>query len=386
VKQILDLAEQHGRKYPDHPLAARLEQARLTVSAYRRLCEGFVTQTVRESAIPEADVKAAIEFIIKYPEIGAGKIRLSLLEKELAYLSTAGINEVKQVLTEVAKQKYRQRKENEKLMEAQLHQDLLARRKASNYTHIRAKYPNHIWAIDFVTITFQGLEFALCPVYDEYSQNYLSLGVGPSADHELACRSLQEAFDRAPKKPHYLRRDNGKPFLTEPFQLKMGFILDYPVPPRSPWYNGSLESCNGSLKAAVRAIGMQYMAQNPGIYREDRKSADTALKALVNLAEGARIRLNEEIARGKHGMTPAKVYSGQARAHKDLRQTFIAKKKQQRIKRMADIRAKPARKRPLKTLAAKAQSIGKRLIGRLDTNALFVLDEILHHRFRMFEA
>ncbi|MCP4409267.1 MAG: transposase family protein, partial [Gammaproteobacteria bacterium] len=352
---------------------------------YQRLRNGQVARTVRESAIPEEDVKAVMEFIAKYPEAGAGKIHLSLLENEAAYLSVANINTVKQALGDMVDVAYQQRKEAEKLLEAELRQNL-ADRKAKNYHHRRAQYPNHIWAIDFVNIKFQGMHLVVCLIYDEYSQKYLSLCAGLTADHQLASRCLQAALDHSSQKPQYLRRDNGKPFETEAFQLKMGSMVDYPVPPHSPWYNGSLESCNGSLKASVKTYGMQQMIKDPSCYREGRKDPEIALNILDGILAGARTRLNQEIARKKHQTTPAKAYSGQVQAAKQRCKAFIARKHQQRRERMAKIRANPKQGSTLKSLTDKANAIGKRLIGRLNTNALFVLNEVLHHRFGMFEA
>ena len=86
----------------------------------------------RESAIPEEDVTAVLQFIIKYPETGAGKINLTLLDLEAAYLSTTNINAVKQVLASLTAQAYKQRKEEEKAMEAQMRKDLAARRKGND--------------------------------------------------------------------------------------------------------------------------------------------------------------------------------------------------------------------------------------------------------------
>ena len=65
-------------------------------------------------------------------------------------------------------------------------------------------------------------------------------------------------------------------------------------------------------------------------------------------------------------------------------QAFIAKKQQQRRERMAGIRAKPKEQRNPKTMLDKAHSIIKGKIGKMGTDALYVLNEVLHYRFRMF--
>jgi DNA primase len=385
VKQMLQLIEQHADKYDRHSLAERLKQAELTKSGYQRLRAGHVAQTVRESAIPPEDVAATIEFIVAYPEVGAGKAFLTLLEREAAYLSTANINVVKQELADIVAQAYKDRREAEKALEAQLRRDL-ADRKPKEYQHRRAMYPNHIWAIDFVNIKFLNMHFVICVVYDEYSQSYRSLAASSTGDHEFACRCVQTALDGTSQMPQYMRRDNGKAFETEEFLRQLGTMEDYPVPPHSPWFNGSLESCNRSLKASVKTFGMQEMIKDPSRFREGRQGSEAALSILSKLLEGARTRLNEEIARKKHETTPAKAYAGQPQAVRERRKAFIAKKCRYRRERMAEIRTTPKEARSSNSLTDKAKSIGKRIIGRLDTSALFVLNEVLHHRFRMFEA
>jgi transposase InsO family protein len=163
-------------------------------------------------------------------------------------------------------------------LEAQFREALLAKRAKAEYQHQRATYPNHIWATDFVFLTFLGTPVALCVVYDEFSQAYLSLKVSAQADHQLAKRTLQDAMEQTSTKPVLIRRDNGKPFITEEYQqlLETAIIKDYPIPPYSPWYNGSLESCNTSLKAAIKTAGMQDMAESQTPYSELRKKPDLA--------------------------------------------------------------------------------------------------------------
>jgi len=380
------LVERHTRTYSHHGLINRLKQMDLSESSYHRLKKGVADQRVRESAIPEEDIKAMLEFIMKNPEIGANKIRLSLLGEETAYISTANTHVSKQALAEMADREYQRRKENEKQMEALLHQNLSAHGKDKDYKHFRALYPDHIWAIDFVNLVFQGITFVLCVIYDEYSQKYLALGVGFTADHGLACDCLERVLS-GPAKPLYVRRDNGKPFLTELYEQLLGTIRDYPIPPHSPWWNGSLESCNQSLKAAIKTTGMQEMVEKADVYREARKDREALLETLTSLVGRVQTRLNEYIARDKHGTTPANAYSGQADQDKERRKAFIERKRRERSERMEKIRADPKKaQHKLKTMAAKVKSIGRKLIGQISTDELFVLVEALHHRYRMFEA
>jgi len=112
---LIDLAAQHAIAYAHHRVVDRLEKIELNPSSYKRLCEGLHRKTVRESAIPEGDIEASIRFFISHPDVGAGKARVSLIDKEEAYLSTATINAVKQELSCEVEQEYKRRKDEEKL-------------------------------------------------------------------------------------------------------------------------------------------------------------------------------------------------------------------------------------------------------------------------------
>jgi transposase InsO family protein len=383
---VIDLVKQHAERYPNFRAEERLKQIGLTSSSYHRFCNGVYEKTVRESAIPEEDIEAAVNFFIGHPDVGAGKARVSLIDKEQAYISTSNINEIKQELVRHAEDIYKQRKEEEKQLEAQLREALLACRQENTYEHQRAQYPHHIWAMDFVNITFLSMRFVLSIVYDEYSQAYLSLCVGFGADYHLALANLREALERTGTSPEFVRRDNGKPFLTEDFQreLENAVIEDYPTPPHSPWYNGSLESCNTSLKAAIRTTGMQEMAKGSIEVPHARQDPEIALAILKELSNNVQIMLNEEISRCKHNMPPAKVLAGERQKTKKNHEAFVEKKKLQRQERMASKRAQPKDERNPKTMLDKARGIIKRAIGKLDTNTLYVFNEVLHNSYRMF--
>lgn len=363
-----------------------MARADLTPWSYRSLHNSFHERSSRESAIPEEDVAAAIAVFLKHPDIGSGRAYWTLIDKEEAWISTGALNTVKQLLAELAAEEYKEREEANKLIEAQLRTDLAARR-GDDYLHFRAEHPNHVWAVDFVNITFQGIKFALCVIFDEFTQNYPAIRVGMGADHELAVETFQEALKESGTRPEYLRRDNGKPFITEQFQEQLQLIEDYPVPPGSPWFNGGLESSNGPLKTAVKTLGMQDMAVDPAFFREIRKHRDLAMETLQGIVDRVQAVVNKEIARIRHRMPPEKVLSGQKQATNARHREFINRKREERTRRMAAIRANPqtGSRRP-KTLIDKVHVIAKRMLKNMETNAVFVLDEALHQRFAMFET
>lgn len=383
---MIVLLESQAERYPAHSLEARLAQAGLTPSGYRRLRQGVVEQTVRESAVPEGDLQAAVAFFIENPQVGAGKARASLLDQEKACLSTSNLNELKRVMATTAETLYQRRQEEEKQLEEQLRKELRAQRALAAYAHFRAEYPHHIWSIDFSYLKFLGTTFALALVYDEYSQAYLAVEAGGWADGQLAVTAFRKALLRSPQPPALLRRDNGRPFQTEDFQRLLGAGCDHPVPPGSPWYNGSLESGNTSLKAAIKTVGMQTMATAPDAFRLARQDQDAALALLAQLTERVRTKLNEDIARLKYGMPPIKVLEGRVAETRSRQAAFKTRRQLERLKRMADFRAAPAGQRAPQTLRSKMETIARRIITKMETSALYVLNELLHCRFRLFET
>lgn len=384
----METIDDHAVRFSHHPLADRLSQVGLTPAGYKRLTESLEAHRVRESSISMEEVAGAVQFFVDHPNIGAAKARLSLIDKETAALSTVTVNQVKQELTRIVGQRYQLRKEEEKQLEAELRAHLLACRQEGSYEHFRAEYPDHVWSMDFSRIMVLGMPVALCEVYDEYSQNYLALEAGCFADHELAVSSFQKALEHALAPPKWLRRDNGKPFLTEAFQqaLEGGGPQDCPIPPGSPWFNGSLESSHTSLKNTIKTTVMQDMAHNPALFRECRQDPSAIVDLLQGIIDRVRVLVNEDISRLKQGMPPAKVYNGEEAATRRRHQVFIARKHRERRHRMATLRALPDDQRPYKTMLEKIEVIARKIIDSMETSALYTLNEVLHHRYHLCET
>ena len=106
--------------YPHHRVRDRLKQVDLTEESYWRLRNNSYKQTVRESAIPEADLVEAINFFTKHPDVGASKARATLIAQEKAWISVANLNQIKHELTAATDLGYKKRDEAKKLLEAQL--------------------------------------------------------------------------------------------------------------------------------------------------------------------------------------------------------------------------------------------------------------------------
>ena len=60
---------------------------------------------------------------------------------------------------------------------------------------------HEVWAIDFTFIKLVGMELCLCVVYELYSQAYLALVAGETADNNLAIEALEQAREYAKQTP-----------------------------------------------------------------------------------------------------------------------------------------------------------------------------------------
>jgi len=129
---------------------------------------------------------------------------------------------------------------------------------------LRSKYPNHVWAIDFVHDKLSnGRPYKMLTVIDEYTREALCVAVAPRMGSADVLEALYPLLLKRGK-PEYIRSDNGPEFVVAPLQewlTKVGIkpIHIYPGSPlsalRSNTYravhgrmgttNGSTERCAG---------------------------------------------------------------------------------------------------------------------------------------------
>ena len=383
---ILQLIEQHGERYHAYGPAERLRQLGLTPAAVGRLQNGQRQRAARESAIPQEDVDATIALIVEHPDVGAGRARLTLINRQQALLSTTFINAARQEVATMAEQHYRRRHAQEKQLEEELRMRQQGR---VPYQHIQAEHPHHIWAIDFVALRFLSFQLAVCVVYDVFSQAYLALHVGTGCDRELAANALETAIVQAGTRAAvFMRRDNGSAFVTTTFQhlLATSGITDEPIPPGMPWFNGSLESCNGPLKSAIKTCAMQTLPEQREAFREARREVNCAASLLQQTCDRTRTTLNARIARPKFGVPPQIVLDGQLQQAQKRTENFIQRKKQERRKRMDELLARPDRPPGTRTFIAKVRRAAGRMLASLTTDRLYVLNEVIHGRHQAVET
>lgn len=383
---ILELIRRHRDSYPGHAAADRLRQLDMRPSDASRLECRRRERAARESAIPEADVAAAVGFILEHPDVGAERVRLSLIDREEALIGTVFLNEARKQTAQLVEEHYRERREHEKLLEAELR----ARRQIpGEYRHVRAEGPNHIWAIDFTVIRFLSFRLVLCVVMDVFSQAYLAVDAGTGCDRKLAEGALHHAVARAGRRAGvFMRRDCGSCFTTASFQdlLAGSGITDAPIPPGQPWLNGTLESGNTSLKDAVRTAALLSMPEENERFHAGRRGVRAAVDLLQDIGDRVRVSLNEEIARPKFRTTPAKVLAGEAEVDRERRKHFIERSKAERRERMQERRRQPDRPPGEPTFIGKVIRAVTDRIRSMSTDRLFVVNEALHRRYRAVET
>ena len=118
---------------------------------------------------------------------------------------------------------------------------------------LRPRYPNHVWAIDFVHDKLSnGRPYKMLTVIDEYTREALCVAVAPRMGSADVLEALYPLL-LARGKPEYLRSDNGSEFIAAPLQEWLSRVGIKPIQiyPGSPWENGYNERFNGTLRREV---------------------------------------------------------------------------------------------------------------------------------------
>ena len=115
---------------------------------------------------------------------------------------------------------------------------------------ISAKYPNHVWAYDFMEDScLNGQRLRLLTVVDEFTRESLTIHIDnsiPSAQVQVVLQVLFMIHGT----PTYLRSDNGSEFIAQSIQswLKEEGVRTKYIDPGKPWQNAFGESFNGRFR------------------------------------------------------------------------------------------------------------------------------------------
>ena len=90
--------------------------------------------------------------------------------------------------------------------------------KDASVIRLRPKYPNHIWAIDFVHDKLSnGRPYKMLTVMDKYTRQALTVHVGTKLGSAEVLEALYPLIIKHGK-PEYIRSDNGPEFVSATFQ------------------------------------------------------------------------------------------------------------------------------------------------------------------------
>lgn len=115
---------------------------------------------------------------------------------------------------------------------------------------LAARYPNHVWAYDFVQDKdMHGRTLYILTVMDEFTREGLAIAVAEATSAEWVIAVLSELVAlHGP--PAYLRSDNGAEFVALAVQawLARRQVRTLYIDPGCPWQNGKEERFNGTVR------------------------------------------------------------------------------------------------------------------------------------------
>jgi putative transposase len=125
---------------------------------------------------------------------------------------------------------------------------------------LRAWYPNHVWAYDFMEDgCIHGRKLRILTVVDEFTRESLETYVDASIPAAKVIEVLAFLF-LLHGHPAYLRSDNGPEFVAQAIQqwLADHHIQTAYIEPGKPWQNGINENFNGRLRDECLNLELFY--------------------------------------------------------------------------------------------------------------------------------
>lgn len=372
------MAFKHKETYLTLSEKDRLACLEISPGCFHYLCRSVKNRLQRESVIPQEDIEGVVHQIIALPFLGGRKGALKLVEDQQALVGETVYKEIKCQLSEEAEAEISRRRQ-----ESELRRNQYKRQKDRSvpFQVLTVQSSHEVWAIDFTFIKLVGMELCLCVVYELYSQAYLALVTGETADNNLAIEALERARQYVKQTPkRCLLSDNGSQFLSYEFQslltkLKMKSMT---IPPGKPWYNGSLETGNKDLKKVIHTVALYGTAETLEITRVGA-SREEVLGYLSLCCEKAQKLINEQIPRVKNHTTPMAVLKNLIPQKAEMRRQFIEKKQAQRTQRMQAIKA-GTEKVKHKTIHEKVHAVWNQIKKTMNFERLFAFNELIHQR------
>jgi len=344
-------------------------------SSFNKFKKGIRDRKIRESTIPDEDINEAIKQIISLPFLGGRKGALKLLNECKAFIGETLYSEIKQQLIGLSEKSHFDRKKS------QLEKEAEARRDGEPFDKVEVSEIHEVWSIDYTCFDLLGVRFAICVVYELYSQAYLAIVPGLSEDIELAKQAVNKACEYAGRTPkNYLLSDNGVQFCSDDFNKLLEHIKidERKTPAGQPWYNGALESGNRDLKRALYTIAFFTLCKHKTLAKKGTTVGEihSLLQVCCNRAFSM---INEKLPRTKFGVTPAEVIAGKIDGATQERHDFIRDRQTKRKERRNKLKKVPSR--IVKTIEQRISSMCNKIEKTFDDDTLFAVRELLHGRY-----
>lgn len=380
---MIELINRHEGKYPLISKEERLACLDTTWGSFVHMRKTLRDRYCRESAIPQEDVDALVQQIIRMPYLGGRKGSSKLIEDQKALIGQTMYKEAKAILREKADKELAKRREL-----SQLERNHKARQEAKEpFLKPIAEKPHDIWSIDFTEIKLLSTRFYICVIYDLYAQGYLSLEAGEIADAALTMEAVKSASAFAGTTPSQcLLSDNGAQFESwEYLELLEHLQIDtLKIPAGEPWHNGEIESGNRDLKKVIWTEALYEACDKPEITRPGVERNEL-LDYLQRCCRKAKEIINDQLPRNKFDTVPSAVFEGKQSERRKRRDRFVHLKREERQKRMAKLKAKD-QKRIGASLDNKIYDCWRRLTRHMTTEKLFAFNELIRERYDTITA
>jgi len=122
---------------------------------------------------------------------------------------------------------------------------------------LRAKRPNHVWALDFqFDTTTDGRVLKLLHVVDEHTREALAIEVDRRIDADHTVRVLDRIVAREQRRPELVRMDNGPELTANALRdwCRLGRSGTSYIEPGSPWQNPFVESFGSRVRDEVLSM------------------------------------------------------------------------------------------------------------------------------------
>jgi putative transposase len=127
------------------------------------------------------------------------------------------------------------------------------RRYMHQFTPIKALYPGHIWAVDFIHDSIEaGRQVRIFNTLDLFSRRAFEPEIDYSLPGDKIAAHINRLFLRYGS-PRIIRRDDGPEFRSKEFQsiMRRWRIREEVIPPGQPSDNGFIESFHGSMREEI---------------------------------------------------------------------------------------------------------------------------------------